>query len=360
MKLKKTSLLSIFVLFTILVSACSSTIYASTGWLGLSANPDANTAYLATGTQVYAVDVNTGTEKWHYPQSANSKINFYANPVLTLDGQQLLVASYDKNLYSVDPASGTQKWSFPTSNRLIAAPLVTQDMIFQPSSDHYIYALNLSGTLVWKAETGDPIWATPATDPNCGCVYVASMDHHIYEYRATDGRLLMKSEDLGGAVVGTPAIGSDGTIYVGTFNKEMLALDPTNLAIKLRYSTQDWVWGGPTLSNNVLYFGDLSSSFYALKTTDFTALWRIQANSAIVSTPVVAGENIYFSAESDTLYIVNSAGSIVNQKVIGGTIYSSPVIAGDTLLVAPTGSSPPLVALSLDGNTQKWLFTPSK
>ena len=360
MKSKKTFLLSIIILFTLLLSACSSTIYASTGWQGLSVNPDATTAYLATGTQLYAVDVNTGTEKWHYPQSANSKINFYANPVLTLDGQQLLVASYDSHLYSVDPSSGTQKWSFKTSNRLIAAPLVTQDMIYQPSTDHYVYALNLSGTLVWKAETGDPIWATPATDPNCGCIYVASMDHYIYKYKATDGSLLVKSEDLGGAIVGTPAIGSDGTLYVGTFNKEMLALDPADLSIKLRYSTQDWVWGGPAISNDILYFGDLSSSFYALHTSDLTVDWRIQANNAIVSTPVIAGENIYVPTESDTLYIVNTAGSIVNTKVIGGVIYSSPVVAGDLLLVAPTGYSSPLVALSLDGNTQKWLFTPSK
>jgi outer membrane protein assembly factor BamB len=360
MKFKKTFLFSSLVLFTLLLSACSSTIYASTGWQGLSVNPDATTAFLTVSQQVYAVDVNTGTEKWHYPQSANSKINFYSNPVLTLDGQQLLVASYDSNLYSIDPSTGVQKWSYKTSNRLIAAPLVTQDMIFQPSSDHYIYALNLSGALVWKAETGDPIWATPATDPTCGCVYVSSMDHYIYKFKATDGTLITKSEDLGGAIVGTPAIGTDGILYVGTFNREMLALDPTNLSIKLRYSTQDWVWGGPVLDNDILYFGDLSSSFYALKTSDLTALWRIQANNAIVSTPAITGENIYFSTESDTVYIVNTAGSIVNQKVIGGTIYSSPVIAGNTLLVAPTGYTSPLVALSLDGNTQKWLFTPSK
>jgi outer membrane protein assembly factor BamB len=358
MKSKKTFAISIFILFSLILSACSSAIYASTGWQGLSVNPDATTAYLAAGTQVYAVDVSTGTQKWAF--TIGSKTNFYANPVLTLDGQQLLVASYDSHLYSVDPASGTQKWSYKTSNRLIAAPLATQEMIFQPSSDHYIYALNISGTLVWKAETGAPIWATPTTDPTCGCVYVASMDHYVYKYNATDGTLIMKSENLGGAVVGTPAIGSDGTLYVGTFNKEMLALNPTDLSIKLRYSTQDWVWGGPLLSNDVLYFGDLSNSFYALKASDLTVVWRIQANNAIVSTPAIAGENIYFTTESDTFYVVNTAGNIVNTKVIGGVIYSSPVIAGETLLVTPTGYTSPLVALSLDGNTQKWMFTPSK
>jgi outer membrane protein assembly factor BamB len=49
----------------------------------------------------------------------------------------------------------------------------------------------------------------------------------------------------------------------------------------------------------------------------------------------------------------------VNSKVIGGVIYSSPVINGDTILVAPTGFDALLVALNLDGN-QKWTFTPAK
>ena len=349
------------ILISMFLAACSSTIYASTGWQGLSVNPDATTAYLTTGTQVYAVDVNTGSEKWHYPQSANSKINFYANPVLTLDGQQLLVASYDKNLYSLDPSTGVQKWFFSgASNRLVGSPLVTQDMIFQPSSDHSVYALNLSGSLVWKAQTSAPIWATPATQNNCGCIYVASMDHYLYEFNIADGTLMQKSPDLGGAIVGTPAIGSDGSIYLGTFNKEMLALNSTDLSIKLRFATEDWVWNGPAIYNDVLYFGDLSDSFYALNSSDLTALWRIQANNAIVDTPVISGENIFFTTESDMLYIVNTSGNIVNTKAIGGVFYSSPVIAGNSVLVAPTGFSSPLVALSLDGNTQKWMFTPTK
>ncbi len=352
---KSLVLISIFLL-SLFISACSSAIYASTGWHGLAASSD--TAYLAAGTQVYAVDLKTHAQKWTY-KGANAKVTFYSNPVLTSDGQ-LLVPSYDHNLYSIDTATGVGKVLFSgAKNRLIASPLVFNNIIYQPSADEYIYAINLDGTQAWAAQkTGGQIWATPATGPDCGCIYVASMDHIIYKFDAANGTLLNKSQDLGGAIVGTPVVGSDGTLYVGTFGKKMLALDGSSLEIKWQYDTKDWVWAGPQLAGDVLYFGDLAGEFYALN-TDGTARWQIQAKSAIVDTPVVEQDNIYFSTESDTLYIVNTSGAVVASPVIGGVIYSSPVITGDSFLVAPTNFDAALVALNLQG-TQQWSFTPGK
>jgi outer membrane protein assembly factor BamB len=365
MKTKYLLVTSTLVLFSLLVSACSSAIYASTGWHGLAASTD--TAFLAAGGQVFAVDLTTHNQKWVFPDKANSK-GYYANPVLTPDGQ-LLLPSYDNNLYSVDPATHTQKWVFPQSgstngskNRLIGSPLVANNTIYQPSSDGHVYALDLNGNLKWRAPaTGSfgPLWATPATEPNCGCIYVGSMDHYVYKLNTTDGTLMTKTGDLRGAVAGTPAIGSDGTLYVGTFDKEMLALDGTNLTAKWHFPTHDWVWSGPALVDNVLYFGDLSGYFYAINAADGTASFsELQVSSPIVDTPLVNQGKIYFSAESDTLYIVDTTGNL-SSRVIGGQIYSSPVLDGDTILVAPTGFSSTLVALSLDG-TQKWAFPPPK
>lgn len=357
MKPKNLLFVSTLLLLGFLLSACSSTIYSSTGWHGLTASAD--TVYLAAGTQVFAVDLNTGSEKWRYPAKANSKISFYANPVLSQDGQ-LLVPSYDHKLYSLNPATGSENWIYAdSSNRLIASPLVTQNMIYQPSSDSNLYAIDLTGKKVWSQKTGGPLWAQPATDPKCGCIYVASMDHMLYKFDATNGRQLWKSQDLGGAIVGTPAIGSDGTLYVGTFGKEMIALNATNGSIQWRFTTQDWVWSGPVQENNTLYFGDLSGYLYALDAVKGSSLWRIQPQTAILDTPVVTGDKMYFTTETDTLYIVSTAGNIISSKVIGGAIYSSPVIAGDTILVAPTNFDALLVALNLDGN-QKWTFTPAK
>ena len=354
---KKNLLIFLLIILSLILSACSSTIYASTSWHGLTAS--SNTAYLAAGTQVYAVDLNTGSEKWRYPSKANAKITFYASPVLAEDGL-LLVPSYDKNLYVLDAATGQEKWVFSDSgNRLVASPMVIGSIAYQPSTDHFIYAIDLTTQkLVWKQETGAPIWARPADNANCNCVFVASMDHFLYSFDAATGKLNWKT-DLGAAIVGTPAVSSDGSLYAGTFGKQMLALDAASGDIRWRYDTQDWVWSGPALADNTLYFGDLAGYFYALQAADGSPKWRIQPQSAIVDTPIVDQGKIYFGTESDKLFIVGAEDGSLTSKAVGGVIYSSPVLAGDMILVAPTNYDALMVAYNLDGS-QKWSFTPAK
>jgi outer membrane protein assembly factor BamB len=369
MKSKKIILLStLIILSSLVLSACTSSVYASTSWHGLTTGPATNpdTAYLAAGSQVYAVDLNTGQQKWKFPSSAN-RAGFYANPVISEDGTQLLVPSYDHSLYSVNPTDGSQKWKSPSlGNRLIASPLNIGNTIYQPSADGNIYAINLTnGQIISTMSTGtDPIWAQPVTIQGCNCIYIPSMNHKVYKFDLTTGNQLSVSDDLNGSIVGTPAVGPDGIIYVGTFDDELVALNGTDLSVKWRFSTQDWVWAGPALDNGTLYFGDLSGYLYALNAADGTQVWRIQPKNTIVDTPVISGDKIYITTESDTMFTIStSAGEVLNSTVVGGVIYSAPELTSDKILVAPTGyDNNLLIALSLENPNAaiKWTFVPPK
>jgi outer membrane protein assembly factor BamB len=367
MNSKKIILISIFLFASLFISSCSSSVYASTSWHGMTA--DANLVYLAAGTQVYAVDLNTGAQKWKYPDKPNPK-GFYANPVLTQDGTQLIVPGYDHLLRSLDPNTGLEnKWTTlpDLHNRLIASPLIIGNTIYQPSADGNLYVIDLATGAEKNiiAINNDPLWAQPVEGVNCGCIYIASMDNNVYSFDSGTGKQLWKtSEDLGGSIVGKPAVGSDGTLYVGSFGSKMVALDGTNGNVKWRFTTQDWVWAGPALDNNILYFGDLSGNFYAVNAADGTSVWGpIKPNNSIVDTPLISGDKIYLTTEADTLYTISTAGEIVNSTIVGGVLYSTPLIAGDKILVAPTGFGKVLlVALSLEspGSAQKWAFPPAQ
>ena len=126
MNLKKFLPIISFIAIALFISACGSA-YQSTGWHGLA--NDTDNVFLAAGTQVFSIDISSGSENWRYPEKANAKIAFYTNPVLTSDGQ-LLVPSYDTNLYSLNPTTGSQNWLFEeSSNKLISSPLVMGEMI---------------------------------------------------------------------------------------------------------------------------------------------------------------------------------------------------------------------------------------
>jgi hypothetical protein len=70
------------------------------------------------------------------------------------------------------------------------------------------------GTVLWEFETGFTVASSPAIGPD-GTVYVGSDDNKLYAINGKSGVKLWEFE-TGGPVSSSPAIGSDGTVYVGS------------------------------------------------------------------------------------------------------------------------------------------------
>jgi outer membrane protein assembly factor BamB len=134
----------VLLILSIFFSACAgSASTVASGWAGIAT--DEETAYLAFSTQIIAVNLTNGTERWRFPVEANAKITFYADPVLTENGQ-LIAGGYDSILYTINPANGLGTPLFTgAGDRYIGSPLVTADMIYAPSADHKLYAIGLDG-----------------------------------------------------------------------------------------------------------------------------------------------------------------------------------------------------------------------
>ncbi len=350
-------LISIAVIF----SACAGGTNTATSWPGLAV--DDQYAYIAYNTQVYAVDLTNGSQKWRYPAEPNNNITFYADPSLTEDGQ-LIVGGYDYVLYSLNAETGTQNWDFPEAkNRYIASSLVEADNIFAPAADENLYSLDLEGRLQWIFTSEGESWAKPVTDENCECLFLSSMDHSVYAIDPQDGTQKWRSPKLDGAIVGTPAYDENGVLYVGTFGGKLFALNAEDGSIIWEFSTANggWIWSGPTISDGVLYFGDLNGYFYAVNADDHTLIWQKtpdQLDGQLVGSPLVDQDEIYITSEEGILYRLDTSGNIIwNKTIEGGKIYTSPKLADDLILVAPIQTDKLLVAFERDGN-EKWSFIP--
>ena len=340
-----------------LLSACSSTLRGSS-WSGLAA--DDKMAYLADGTYVYAVRLSNGSEAWRYPQKADSKKLFFATPVLTSDGQ-LIVGSSGSNysLFSLNPENGQENWAFTQANdRWIGGPLIANGTIYAPNADGNLYALDLKGGLRWIFSAKAPLWAQPATDDKA--IYVTTLDHRLLAVDPQSGESLWDDVRLDGAIAGSPVVGTNDLIYVGTFGSKMTAIDTTSQAIRWSAPTEGWIWGSPTLSGEALYFGDLSGRFYALNTANGERIWEpLQPDGPIVGSPLLISDYLIITTESGSVYAIDQEGKIAWSKVVGGQIYTTPVAAGDLILIAPMQTEFYLAAMDKNGN-QVWTFTPVK
>jgi outer membrane protein assembly factor BamB len=359
MKTKLFLMISLLVL-ALSLSACTAADVASS-WPGLTIDAENNTAYLAYNQSVYAIDLATGLQIWKFPAKSSKSETFYSAPVLTQNGQ-LLAGSFNHILYSINPTTGeANNWNYKAQHRIIASPLVTDNVIYAPIADGKIVALDMNFREIWSTpfSAKGAIWSQPTLGSECACIYVASMDHHLYAVNTDNGSVVW-SKDLGGALVGKPTLGPDGKLYLGSFNNELLTIDArTGEIIGLPFKTEGWVWGGPAIADGRLYFGDLKGNFYVLNTQDGSSE-TTKVDGAIIGTPLVISDTIFITTEAGNLYTLNKDGKTIKPVLnFKGKLQAPPMQYKDMILITPVGSDAYLIALDTNGN-QVWAFPTPK
>jgi len=103
-----------------------------------------------------------------------------------LAGDRLYVGSDDGNLYAVDASSGAVVWSFPTNGPIISSPAVAlgaaQPVIVVGSTDGNVYFVldtGASATAMATFAIGAPVRSSPAIGPD-GTVYIGADDGRLY------------------------------------------------------------------------------------------------------------------------------------------------------------------------------------
>ncbi len=352
MKTKFLVLIGLLLVLAGILSGCATGLTASS-WSGVTA--DADNAYLAGGPYVYAVNLQTGVEAWRFPAKAATSTPFYATPMLTPDGQ-LIVGSFDHKLYSLNPKSGAQNWLFDQArDRWIGGVLATNDAIYAINADYNLYALTFTGTLKWVSpfQADQAIWGSPVSDGTN--VYFGTLGRHVYAVNTQTGRQTWM-QTVDGAILGSPVLGPNNSLYVGTYNGVLVSLNTRDGSIIKQEPASSWIWSGPAQDGTNVYVGDANGTFYAYPITGTGKPWTQQFNGAIVGSPLVSGSTIVVGTEAGNVYFMDNTGQNVRPFSVSGKIYATPVAAGTLVLVAPTGGDNLLVAFDQNGAT-KWSFT---
>ncbi len=356
MKSKKLLVIMMAVMLSILLSGCSASAMNANSWSGLSA--DAEKAYLANGSLVYAISLDNGSVVWQYPaDKADTKEAYFAAPVLTEDGQLLLAsAGTAHSLVSVNPATGVMNWSFGDSDGIwIASPIAVDERIYAPNTDGKLYAFDLNGNFLWAKHLGGPLWSQPLVDGDF--LYINSLDHNLYAFDIAKEDVAWTAK-LSGAAPGRPLLGAEGTLYSGSFGAKIEAINSATYSTKWDFATAGWIWDALALEGESLYIGDLDGNFYAIDATNGDLIWGpVKPNGTILGAPLVTEDFVVIGTESGTAYAYEHDGSTLWQQAIGGQLYGAPVQGGELILFSPMENDSILVALDNEGR-QVWQFTP--
>ncbi|MDP3878960.1 MAG: PQQ-binding-like beta-propeller repeat protein [Dehalococcoidales bacterium] len=141
----------------------------------------------------------------------------------------------------------------------------------------------------------------------------------------------------GGAVHSSPAV-ANGTVYIGSRDNKLYALDANTGAKRWEFTTDSWVDSSPVVADGVVYFGSNDSKLYALDAGTGKKLWDFKTQYAITSAAAVANGVVYFGGDDYYLYALDSKdGTKIWDYRTRGIVKSSPVVANG-ILYAGTGS----------------------
>jgi eukaryotic-like serine/threonine-protein kinase len=353
--MKRLALLSLIGMAALALSACGTATKVS--WPGLAA--DADNAYLASGNLLHAARLSDGLQLWSFPEKSTGQV-FISNPVIATDGQVLIAsAGTDNGVYSLDPRTGRENWAAPlvADNHWVASPLVVEDTVYAANNNGSLYAAELeTGFIKWSLPLAGSLWSAPTY--NGKLIFVASLDHTLYAVDPVSQRMVWQ-RDLEGSAPGSATISSDGsTLYVGSFGSKVFALDAASGAIQWTAAARDWVWGSPAQSGDTVFAADLSGRVYSLDSANGDNAWpSLLPDGAIIASPVVLADGVLVATESGSLYAFDSEGTKIWDISVGGQIYTTPVVAGDKILVAPMKGDFLISAVSPDGKLLPWTFT---
>ncbi len=209
------------------------------------------------------------------------------------------------------------------------------------------------GDLLWSYSVGSIQYSCPAVSAN-GTIYVGSSDNKLYALNpdGTQQWAYLTPSD----VVGSPAVSINGTIYVGSLDKKLYALNPDG-TLQWSYPAGSAIYSSPAVSaNGTIYVGSNDRKLHALN-PDGTLQWSYLTGSSVLSSPAVsANGTIYVGSGDKKLYVLNPDGTLQWAYGMGGAIQmSSPAVsANGTIYVGNADNK--LYALNPDGTLQ-WTYT---
>ena len=182
----------------------------------------------------------------------------------------------------------------------------------------------------------------------------------------------------GGAVISTPVVAS-GTVYFGSSDHNLYALDAASGTLRWKFATAGRVTSSPAVADGRVYFGSFDSNLYALDAASGALVWKFTTAGerrfsgkhlhgaepaaevmpdpfdVFLSSPVVVAGVVYFGSGDGNVYALDGASGALRWKFpTGNVVHASPALAAGTLYVGSWDSY--FYALDAASGKQRWRF----
>lgn len=214
----------------------------------------------------------------------------------------------------------------------------------------------IKGNVKWSIVTGEKLSAEPVIAN--GTVFLATTDKRLLALDPEDGSVKWEYTATG-PIDSTPSIAA-GKVYFGLRDRRMIVLNEQDGSKAWEFQTEGYIFNPSTIDNGILYFGSGDNNLYALDAATGEKLWTFNSGNSIAGAASVSNGRVAVSSWDGAMYLIDArTGEKQLRYVLPAISSGSLIVSGDTVYAGSSrGRTNTLYAIDMrvsEFRTERWV-----
>ncbi len=186
----------------------------------------------------------------------------------------------------------------------------------------------------WRAKVGGAVAAQVTTSPDERTLYVATLAGAVTALAREDGTQRW-SVALGERVYSTPLVHEDGTIYVGSDAKKLVALSPEGKTL-WKLELEGEADSGAVFGRDGSIVFAAGAAVHSVRRGGDLA-WRFATKGKVFTAPAITADGLVIvGSQDDRVYAIAPNGTLAWSTALGADVDGAPAIGDDGAIFVGT------------------------
>ena len=120
---------------------------------------------------------------------------------------------------------------------------------------------------------------------------------------------------IGGEIEGSPAVGFNGFVYIGSDDGCLYALNEVTGLVGWKYQTGNKIVSSPAVAGGIVFVGSYDGDVYALNALSGTLIWSYNTMGIVFSSPAVV-DGVVYVGSSNGVYAFGPTDDVATTNVV--------------------------------------------
>lgn len=263
----------------------------------------------------------------------------------------------DKNTFCSLSEDGTLEWATDLSFKLTARPKVSAFGVYLGHLSKIVALDRRSGKITWMQDYDlsicTPLHVTAST------IYCGTFNRLVVAIDRLTGHINW-TFSLDGDIMAAPTdpFSPKAADYVlaPCFNGDLYAISASGEE-KWRFRTHGRIMSTPISEvigeETYVFFGSQDTNLYCVNAISSQKMWEFRSGASIEQAPILVGENIYFKNALNDFHCVSKLNGTLKWKATNVTGIAGSVPGGDVYVVYANNT---LAAVNPQTGAQRWIY----